>query len=97
MRGIAVMVVVLLAGCGSDVPTARTAVISQENERFRERAQEARIDNSGVIECIRLTTTPEEQAILAREDDAAVALLDQVLARSRFQQCLTLNNVEVFI
>lgn len=86
-----------LGACGSDVATARTAEASRTGNHYRELAQQARIDNQGAIECIRVSTTPEEQAILIREDDAAVELLRQVLGRKTMQQCMALNEVEVFI
>jgi len=97
MRWAFALCLLALAACGSDVATARTAEASRTGNEYRELAQQARIENEGAIECIRISTTPEEQAVLIREDDAAVALLRQVLGRKSMQQCMELNNVEVFI
>ena len=86
-----------LAACGSDVPSANTAAISQANETSRLSAQEARINNPGAIVCLRQVTTDEEQAILAEEDDRAVALLRDVLNREEMTRCLNDNDVVIYI
>ena len=86
-----------LAACGSDIPSSNTAAISRANEASRLAAQEARIANPGVMACIRQVTTDDEVTILAAEDDAAVALLNEVLNREEMQQCLIENEVVIYI
>ena len=87
----------MLAACGGDIPSSSTAAQSQASELSRLAAQEARIRNPGAIACLRQVTTKEEQAILAVEDDQAVALLREVLSRDEMTRCLNDNDVVIFI
>lgn len=98
LRCATVLLIILpIAGCGGDVPSSRTADASRVNAASRVEAQGARINNREAIECIRQTTTEEEQAILAREDDAAVALLDEVLAREDMQSCMRESGAVIYL
>ena len=96
-RTAAFLVFYSLAACGSDVPSSKTAALSQANQASRLSAQEARINNPGAIACLRQVTTGDELAILAEEDDRAVALLREVLNREEMTQCLNDNEVVVYL
>jgi hypothetical protein len=91
------LVLMALAACGSDVPTARTAEISRQNEQARLAAQEGRIDNPEVLACIAAATTPEERAILAEEGEAGALLLRDVVNRDEMRRCMAENNVVVYL
>lgn len=97
MPRLACLPVLLLAACGTDVPTSRTAALSQDNEAARMAAQEARIDNPATLACIAAVTSPEERAILAEQDAAAEALLQDVVKREDMIRCMVENNVVVYI
>lgn len=97
MTRLSLIVFALLAACGSDVPSSRTAAMSQANEQARFTAQDGRIANPGAIACLNEVTTPEERSILAKESAEAEALLQDVLNREDMSACMVRNNVVVYL
>ena len=89
--------ILVIAACGSDVASDRTAQIARQNAAQRDAALESRIDNPAALACIRANASDEEWAIIRSENAAAPAVLQLVLNRERTRQCFSLNNVVIYI
>ena len=87
----------VLAACGGDVPSDRTAAISRANEDARMRAQEGRIMNPEALACIKANATEDEWAVISTEKGFAEPILGEVLAREGTQRCFSINNVVIYI
>lgn len=89
--------ILVIAACGSDVASDRTAQIARQNAAQRDAALESRIDNPAALACIRANASDEEWAIIRSENAAAPAVLQLVLNRERTRQCFSVNNVVIYI
>jgi hypothetical protein len=87
----------VVAACGSDIASDRTARIGQQNSAARDAALESRIDNPAALACIRANASEEEWAIIQSENSSAPAVLQQVLNREGTARCFSINNVVIYI
>ena len=98
MRALAlILVTAVLAGCGSDTVSDRTASIGQQNVLARDAAQAGRIDNPAALACIRANASEAEWAVIETETDEAPAVLQSVLNREGTQRCFSINNVVIYL
>lgn len=87
----------LLAACGSDTVSDRTALSAQQNAAQRDAALEGRIDNPAALACIRENANDGEWAVIRTETGDAPIVLRDVLNREGTQSCFRANNVVIYI
>ncbi len=96
MRQAAAIGFAMLAACSSGVDD-ESAAAARAEAASRDAAQESRIDNPEALACVRANSSDGEWAIIAGEDENAVAMLQTVLNREGTIRCFNENNVVVYI
>ena len=97
MRRLAPILLFVLAACGSDIASDRSAAISSDNAALRDDAQVARIANPEALACIKANASDEEWAIIRAEGPDAPAMLETVLGRESTFNCFRDNDVTVYL
>ena len=98
MRGVlAILGLLSLAGCGSDIASSGTAEASRQNVQSRIAAQGPTVYNPGVMTCVRQTATESEKRALAVGGAAGDSAMVAILNRKETRQCMKDNNVVIYL